>query len=51
MWKPAARELMGDAAKGVRLALPEEYERVKNRFPKITGTIRTKFVNRSGLWG
>lgn len=50
-WKPATRELVGDAAKGVRLALPEEYARVKNRFPKLAGTIRTKFVNRSGLWG
>lgn len=50
-WKPAGKELLSDAAKSVRLALPEEYDRLKSRFPKVAGRVRDKLVNRSGLWG
>lgn len=48
--KPVTRELAGDAVKGLRLALPEEYARGKARFPKLVESIRTRFVNPSGLW-
>jgi hypothetical protein len=50
-WRPVARELLGDAAKSARVALPEEYARVKERFPGLARAVRTRFVGRSGIWG
>lgn len=51
-WKPVARELLSDAVKSIRLALPEEYARVKDRFPRLIGRARSATVGRSGgIWG
>ena len=38
--KTEARELVGDAVKSARLALPEEYGRLRNRFPRLVGKLR-----------
>ena len=43
--KTEARELMGDAVKSARLALPEEYGRLRNRFPRLVGALRGKAFN------
>ena len=49
--KTEARELMGDAVKSARLALPEEYGRLRNRFPRLVGKLRGKAVsNADGIW-
>ena len=49
--KTEARELMGDAVKSARLALPEEYGRLRNRFPRLVGALRGKAVgNADGIW-
>ena len=49
-WKSIGRELLGDAAKSVRLALPEEYGRMKARFPGLADKVRGKTVRASGIW-
>ncbi len=48
--KTEARELMGDAVKSARLALPEEYGRLRNRFPRLVGALRGKAFNTDGIW-
>ena len=49
--KTEARELMGDAVKSARLALPEEYGRLRNRFPRLVGKLRGRAVgNADGIW-
>ena len=49
--KTEARELMGDAAKSARLALPEEYGRLRNRFPRLVGRLRGAATkNADGIW-
>ena len=49
--KTEARELMGDAVKSARLALPEEYGRLRNRFPRLVGALRGKAVGSAdGIW-
>lgn len=50
-WRREGRELLGDAAKSVRLALPEEYGRLRDRFPKLASRMKSKVVGRSGIWG
>lgn len=46
-----ARELVGDAVKSARLALPEEYGRLRNRFPKLVGRLRGAATkNADGIW-
>ena len=52
-WRRGARRLAGrlmvsDVAKAMRMALPEEYERVKKRLPGLTKSVRGRFVERSG---
>jgi len=49
-WKSVGRELAGDAAKSVRLALPEEYASLKKRFPNLAAKVRGKTVRSSGIW-
>ncbi|WP_435770480.1 hypothetical protein [Nocardioides sp. SYSU DS0651] len=50
-WKTVARELSGDAAKGARMSMPEEFGRVKEKFPALISTVRSRFVGRGGMWG
>ena len=52
-WRRGARGLAGrlmlsDVAKALRMALPEEYERVKKRLPGLTTSLRGRFIERSG---
>lgn len=41
---------MGDALKSIRLALPEEYARIRDRFPQLTGSLRSRLVRGGGIW-
>jgi hypothetical protein len=50
-WKSVGKELMGDAAKSVRLALPEEYGRLKQKYPKLARKVRGSAIRSSGIWG
>ncbi|TWG91851.1 hypothetical protein L615_007700000070 [Nocardioides sp. J9] len=50
-WKAVARELSGDAAKSARMSMPEEFGRLKERFPGLVGKVRSKVVGRGGMWG
>lgn len=55
-WRRSARPLAGrlmlsDLAKGVRCALPEEYDSIKKRFPALTKSLRGRYVEDSGMWG
>jgi hypothetical protein len=52
-WRRGARGLAGrlmlsDVAKAMRMALPEEYERVKRRLPGLTTSLRGRFIEKSG---
>jgi hypothetical protein len=38
-------------AKGVRCALPEEYESIKRRLPGLTRSLRGRYIEKSGKWG
>jgi hypothetical protein len=50
-WRSEGKELLGDAAKSVRIALPEEYGRLKERLPGLAEKVRGRFVRSSGIWG
>ncbi len=54
-WRRGARALVGrlmlsDVVKGIRCALPEEYDNVKRRLPGLTSRLRGRIVERSGMW-
>ena len=55
-WRRGARGLVGrlmisDVVKGIRCALPEEYDNVKRRLPGLTSRLRGRIVEKSGMWG
>ncbi len=50
-WKQVAKDVVGDAAKSVRCAFPDEYARVKDRFPGLIHGVRSRFVSKNGIWG
>ncbi|UTI62611.1 hypothetical protein NBH00_14720 [Paraconexibacter antarcticus] len=47
----AARLVLSDIAKGVRCALPDEYDALKRRFPGAARALRAKVVEDGGMWG
>jgi hypothetical protein len=50
--KPAiARQLVGTAAKCARIVLPEEYDWIKKRFPKVADRMNDRFAGGAGQWG
>jgi hypothetical protein len=54
-WRRGARALVGrlmlsDVVKGIRCALPEEYDNVKRRLPTLTSRLRGRIVEKSGMW-
>lgn len=49
-WRTKGRELAGDAAKSVRVAFPEEYGRIKERFPQLSSRLRGRVLRASGFW-
>jgi hypothetical protein len=50
-WRPIARGLVHEGAKCIRIVLPEEYDRVKKRFPRVAGRLQDRFAGGSGSWG
>jgi hypothetical protein len=54
-WRRASRPLTGrlmlsDVAKGFRSALPQEYQNLKRRFPRLTASLRGRFIKKRGMW-
>jgi hypothetical protein len=54
-WRRRAAPLVGklmlsDVVKGIRCALPEEYDNVKRRLPGVTSKLRGRFIEKSGMW-
>ena len=41
---------MGDAARSVRVALPEEYDRMRKRFPGIARGAKDRLAGGGGIW-
>ncbi|KAA1396088.1 hypothetical protein [Aeromicrobium ginsengisoli] len=50
-WKSVSKSFVGDTAKTARWLLPEEYDRVRKRFPKLAGRMSSKFSGGDGMWG
>ena len=50
-WRSAARLSASDVAKGLRLALPEEFLAVKKRLPGLTRALRSRYLAGGGMWG
>jgi hypothetical protein len=55
-WRRSAIRLAGqltvsDVAKGLRCAMPEEYDKVKHRFPGLMRRLRGRYLEDTGLWG
>jgi hypothetical protein len=55
-WRRSALRLAGqltfsDVAKGLRCALPDEYDAVKHRFPGLMRRLRGRYLEDTGLWG
>jgi hypothetical protein len=50
-WRAIAKGLLSETAKCVRIVLPEEYDRVKARFPKLADRLNTRFSGGTGMWG
>jgi hypothetical protein len=44
----AGRLMLSDVAKGIRMALPEEYANVKRRLPGLTSRFRGRYIEKSG---
>jgi hypothetical protein len=49
-WKLAGRLMFSDVAKGMRYALPEEFESLKTRLPGLTGRLRGRYLENTGMW-
>jgi hypothetical protein len=49
--KAAGRRVLSDLAKGVRCALPDEYDALKKRFPAIARSLRGRYIDDKGMWG
>jgi hypothetical protein len=50
-WRPIARGLLQQTAHSVRILLPEEYNRVRKRFPKLSTKLNDRFSGGAGIWG
>jgi hypothetical protein len=50
-WKLAGRLMFSDVVKGVRYALPEEYENLKRKLPGVTRRLRGRYLENTGMWG
>ncbi len=54
-WRRSARRLAGrlmlsDVAKGLRCAMPEEYGALKRKLPRLTRSLRSRYVENTGMW-
>ncbi len=50
-WRPIARGLLAEGARCVRIVLPEEYDRLTTRFPRLGDALRDRFSGGEGSWG
>jgi hypothetical protein len=55
-WRRGAARLAGqltlsDVAKGLRCAMPDEYDSIKHRFPGAIRRLRGRYLEDVGLWG
>jgi hypothetical protein len=50
-WLAIGRGLLQEGAKCARIVLPEEYEWVKKRFPRLAGKLNDHFADGDGSWG
>ncbi len=48
--KTEARELAGDVMKSARLAFPDEYGRLRKRFPQVADAVRGRVFRPGGIW-
>ncbi len=49
-WKPISRGLLAEAARSARIILPEEYDRLRKRFPGLADLLMDRFAGGSGSW-
>jgi hypothetical protein len=49
-WPLAGRLMLSDVAKGIRCALPEEYDNIKRRLPGLAASLRGRLIERAGMW-
>lgn len=49
-WRPAAKAILVDTAKSVRIVLPEEYDRVRAKFPNAIEKVKSRFSGGVGMW-
>jgi len=49
-WRPIAAGLLSEAAKCARIVLPETYDDVKKRFPRLADRLNQRFSSGSGSW-
>jgi hypothetical protein len=49
-WGLVGKLMLSDVAKGVRCALPEEYESIKRRLPGLSEQLRGRFIEKGGMW-
>jgi hypothetical protein len=50
-WRLAGRLTLSDVAKGMRCAMPEEYDALKRRLPRLASSLRGRYVENTGMWG
>jgi hypothetical protein len=50
-WRGIGRGLLSETAKCVRIVLPEEYDHIKKRFPKLADKLNNRFSGGTGMWG
>jgi hypothetical protein len=50
-WRPIARGLLSETAKCLRIVLPEEYDTMKKRFPRLANRLNDRFSGGTGMWG
>jgi hypothetical protein len=50
-WRGVTRSLIGDIAKCVRIVIPEEYDRMRARFPRFADRLNNRFSGGKGMWG
>ncbi len=48
--KTEAKELAGDVMKSARLAFPDEYGRLRSKFPRVADAVRGKVFRGGGIW-
>jgi hypothetical protein len=49
--KQVVRDLVGDLAKAARCVAPDEVKRIQQRFPRLAGRVKDRYVDGTGIWG